>query len=142
MLICPVPSFSILLQTASMSCSSSSSWALFSNLLGSFALSSALTLSLSRWISISRLASSNASMSSYMVTGLTGSLTYASLSDTSGTNMGSSSKKKSSTSSITGSAGGSLLSLVESDCILRILQAISRSFPATIMSKLSEDTFA
>lgn len=31
---------------------------------------------------------------------------------------------------------------MDSDCILRILHAISRSFPATIMSKLSLDTFA
>ena len=31
---------------------------------------------------------------------------------------------------------------MDSDCILRILQAISSSFPATIMSKLSADTFA
>ena len=57
--------------------------------------------------------------------------------------MGSSSKKnESSAISSTGSSGGSLLILVDSDCILRILQAMSSSLPATIMSKRSEDTFS
>lgn len=64
MRICPAPSLSILCQTASTSRSSSSSWALFSNLLGSLAFSSERTLSRSCWISISLRASSNASMSS------------------------------------------------------------------------------
>ena len=62
--ICPAPSFSILFHTASTSRSSSSSWALFSNLLGSLAFSSLRTRSRSAWISISRRASSKASMSS------------------------------------------------------------------------------
>lgn len=73
--ICPAPSLSILAQTASTSRSSSSSCALLSNLgAGCLALSSARTLSRSLWISISLRASSNASISSYTVTGLSGCL--------------------------------------------------------------------
>lgn len=64
MSICPVPSLSILDQTASTSLSSSSSWALLSKVLGSLALSSLRTRSRSCWISMSRRASSKASMSS------------------------------------------------------------------------------
>ncbi|MDO5861412.1 MAG: hypothetical protein Q4Q58_01195 [Thermoplasmata archaeon] len=91
MSICPVPSLSILDQTASTSRSSSSSWALLSNLAGSFALSSLRTLSRSLWISISLRASSNASMSSYTVTGRSVCLWKASLKLTSGTKSESSS---------------------------------------------------
>lgn len=91
MSICPVPSLSILLQTASTSRSSSSSWALLSKDLGSFAFSSRRTRSRSFWISMSLRASSNASMSSYTVTGLSGCLLKASLKLTSGTYSGSSS---------------------------------------------------
>ena len=72
--IWPAPSLSILCQTASTSRSSSSSWALFSNLRGSLALSWARTLSRSFWTSISLRASSKASMSSNTVTGLSGVL--------------------------------------------------------------------
>ncbi len=64
MSICPAPSLSILLHTASMSRSSSSSWALFSNFAGSFALSSLRTRSRSCATSISLRASSKASISS------------------------------------------------------------------------------
>lgn len=76
MSIWPVPSFSILFQTASTSRSSSSSWALLSNLpgTGSFAFSSLRTRSRSLWMSISLRASSKASISSYTVTGLSGRL--------------------------------------------------------------------
>jgi len=88
----PAPRREILSHTASTSLSSSSSWALFSNLsLGCLALSSARMRSLSRAISISSRASSKASMSSYMVTGRIGSLLYASLNCTSGTTSWSSS---------------------------------------------------
>ena len=112
---------------------------MFSNFLtGSLAFSCALTRSLSFWTSISFLASSKASMSSYMVTGRTGSLWKASLNEISGTVRGiSSSKKLSSISSNSGSAGGSDLVRVESDCSLRIFHAIRISFPATIMSNSS-----
>lgn len=91
MAICPVPSLSIRFHTASTSRSSSSSWALLSNLLGSLALSSRRTRSRSRWISMSLRASSKASMSSYTVTGLSVCLLNASLKLTSGTYSGSSS---------------------------------------------------
>lgn len=48
----------------------------------------------------------------------------------------------SSNSSNSGSGGGSDLTRVESDWSFRILHAIRRSFPATIMSKSSSRTLA